>query len=71
MLFCLRLALLFLHGFLGSDPGCFSVLHVRLIRRLQSGYCFSLPARIADFFFCADSWFRLARVSRARLFLLA
>ena len=40
-------------------------------RRLRSGYCFSLQARIADFFFCADSWFRLVRVSRARLFLLA
>ena len=35
LLFCLRLALLFLHGFLGSDPGSFFfVLHVRLIRVL-------------------------------------
>ena len=37
LLFCLRLALLFLHVFLGSDPGCwlsFLVLHVRLIRVL-------------------------------------
>ena len=25
LLFCLQLALLFLHGFLGSDPGCFSL----------------------------------------------
>ena len=33
--FCLPLVLLFLHGFLGSDPGClFFVLHIRLIRVL-------------------------------------
>ena len=38
---------------------------------LRSGYCFSLQARVADFFFCADSWFRLVRVSRARWLLLA
>ena len=45
----------------------------RLARhKLRSGCCFVLPARAAYFFFfCADSRFRLARVTRARLFLLA
>ena len=67
---------------LGSHPWLFFLCpsrpsvpcsSARLARhKLRSGCCFVLPARAAYFFFfCADSRFRLARVTRARLFLLA